>query len=110
VANEDPSIDPYIRTLNSILRATAYGEWEYAQKVLEGRMDTANEDVEQVIVSGRIVGCDKLLLLTDMWLRSQDANNLAVILLNQGKLAEVSSPTCSLLSHVYEHLPRQFRY
>ena len=51
VANSDPSIDPYIRTLNSVLRATAYGEWGYAQKVLEASMDTASEDVQQVIVS-----------------------------------------------------------
>jgi hypothetical protein len=54
VANSDPSIDPYLRTLNSVLRATAYGEWEYAQKVLEARMDAAGEDVQQVIVSPRI--------------------------------------------------------
>lgn len=60
VANSDPSIDPYIRTLNSVLRATAYGEWEYAQKVLEASMDTASEDVQQVIVSIRITGCDWL--------------------------------------------------
>ena len=46
VANSEPSVDPYIRTLNSVLRATVYGEWEYAQKVLEAKMDTASEDVQ----------------------------------------------------------------
>jgi len=54
VANSDPSIDPYIRTLNSVLRAIAYGEWEYAHKVLKASMDTAGEDVQQVIVSRRV--------------------------------------------------------
>lgn len=65
VANLDPSLDPYIRTLNSVLRAVAYGEWDYAQRVLEASIDTASEDVQQVIVSGRITGCDKALLLMD---------------------------------------------
>ena len=64
VANSEPSIDPYIRTLNSVLRATVYGEWEYAQKVLEASMNGASEDAQQVIVSGRITTCDKAFLLT----------------------------------------------
>lgn len=92
VANSEPLIDPYIRTLNSVLRATAYGEWEYAQKVLEARMDTASEDVQQVIVSGESLAVTKLSYYLDM-VTLQDANNMAVILMNQGKLAEVSSPT-----------------
>jgi len=58
VANSEPSIDPYIRTLNSVLRATVYGEWEYAQKVLEASMNGASEDVQQVIVSGGATTCD----------------------------------------------------
>jgi len=65
MANSEPSIDPYIRTLNSVLRATAYGEWEYAQKVLEARMETASEDVQQVIVSGRITSRHKAFSLTE---------------------------------------------
>ena len=59
VAKSEPSIDPYIRTLNSVLRATTYGEWEYAQRVLEAKKDTASEDVQQVIVSGRITAVTK---------------------------------------------------
>lgn len=66
VANSEPSIDPYIRTLNSVLRATAYGEWEYAQKILEARVHTASEDVQQVIVSGRITVTS--FLTTGIWL------------------------------------------
>jgi len=92
VANSEPLIDPYIRTLNSVLRATAYGEWEYAQKVLEAKMDTASEDVQQVIVSGESPAVTKLSYYRDM-VTLQDANNMAVILMNQGKLADVSSPT-----------------
>ena len=65
VANSDPSIDPYTRTLNSVLRATAFGEWEYAQKVLEASMDTASEDVQQIIVSRRITRCEHAFLLTE---------------------------------------------
>ena len=79
---EDPSADPVQKIMNAALFASAEGDWPRATTELEKILAA---DPENFVV------CAGVLHPDEFWTSrsGQAVNNLAVALLNQGKLKEV---------------------
>jgi trafficking protein particle complex subunit 12 len=97
-ANE--KADPAAKRVNAALLASAEGRWDEASQILQS---LCAEDAENFVVS------DLNACRLDVLKAAQAANNLAVALLNQGKLKEVGVTAYHVLNALTFKRPSMYQ-
>lgn len=82
IVENDPEADQTIKNMNAILLAVAYGHWDEAAASAQNLLKSDDVDI--------IVCFTKADCMTRLMTLCQAINNLAVTLLSQGKLSQVS--------------------